>query len=429
MKRCLLPGLLLALFLPGHSASAQTVKPDPALEIYASTDHSVTLADGRHIHIVCEGQGWPTIILTAGLADWSVVWNQVQPELARHTRTCAWDRAGFGLSDPSAMPQTIDTTTIDLEQALVRGGIDGPYVMVGHSLGGYESMLFADRHPAEIKGMILVDPSIPDQPTRFAAAAPALYAFGDRAGLQWSRSRRRCGAELRRGSLKPGAPDPDNCLMYPPELPPSLVAALQRLDTDPARFETQASLMEGFTRDGSLIVDPKRDYGQMPLIILTATDLPPFAPDTPEAVRADAPAMLAELARGHENIAALSARGVDRGVAGTNHYIQLMKPETVVAAILAVVGEVRGGALQVGEPATAPPADHAATQTPAQTHCDPSQGDIIVCGARTDEQYRLRPLPPLATKPNFLMQPHAINLIPGLRIGFLGGGFGLMFEF
>src|SRR5690606_21439786 len=98
----------------------------------------------RRLHLVCMGQGSPTVILTAGNTRWSIDWNLVQAPVARETRVCAWDRAGFGLSDPPPRPQTVAETSADLANALEIGGITGPFILVGHSLGGYETLLLAD---------------------------------------------------------------------------------------------------------------------------------------------------------------------------------------------------------------------------------------------------------------------------------------------
>src|SRR6187431_2220157 len=98
---------------------------DRTLAQYASTEDSVRLPDGRSIHLVCTGDGSPSVILLAGMADWSVAWNRVQPAVAARTRVCAWDRAGLGLSDPPAKPQMVDATTADLEAALAAADING----------------------------------------------------------------------------------------------------------------------------------------------------------------------------------------------------------------------------------------------------------------------------------------------------------------
>ena len=161
MRLALSCSLALASILSGSARAqeqAAPVEPDMTLLPYASAEDAVRLPDGRVINMVCAGSGSPTVILTAGAGNWSTTWNKVQPAIAERTRVCTWDRAGYGLSGPSPHVQTIDNTTADLEAALVAGEITGRYVVVGHSLGGLESLLFKDRQPANVVGMVLVDP-------------------------------------------------------------------------------------------------------------------------------------------------------------------------------------------------------------------------------------------------------------------------------
>jgi pimeloyl-ACP methyl ester carboxylesterase len=104
---------------------------------------------GRRINLHCagegEGEGGPTVILMAGLFSWSVVWYKTQPVIAQKTRVCAFDRAGYGFSDPGSRPQILSDVVDDLHAALNAGSIPGPYVLVGHSLGGIEARLYAQR--------------------------------------------------------------------------------------------------------------------------------------------------------------------------------------------------------------------------------------------------------------------------------------------
>lgn len=94
------------------------------------------------------------------------------------SRVCAWDRSGFGLSDPPPHPQTVDQTAADLATALESAGITGPYIPAGHSLGGCESLLLADRDFAAVVGMVLVDTSYNDQFKRLEHRVPAIIAAG-----------------------------------------------------------------------------------------------------------------------------------------------------------------------------------------------------------------------------------------------------------
>ncbi len=328
----------LALLASVALASAATAQQgDASLAPYADTAASVVLADGRTIHLTCMGEGSPTVILTAGLGDWGTGWNKVQPAIARTTRVCAWDRAGFGLSDPSPATQTIAATTADLEEALEH--VSGPFVMVGHSIGSYETLLFTDRHRDAVAGMVLVDPSIPDQWNRFARVAPAFSLADQQRGTAIMRQ---CAADLRSGAVAPGTPDPTGCLApFPPAYPAALREALAPRRT-PERYETMASLNASVGDSATLVVDPARNYGAMPLVVLTAGNLGPGE----GALAEQMPRIAEEIARGHAELAALSTRGRQVRVPDTTHAIQQQRPQVVIDAVLAVVAEARAEAAQ-----------------------------------------------------------------------------------
>jgi pimeloyl-ACP methyl ester carboxylesterase len=112
---------------------------------------------GYQMHINCIGQGSPTVILEAGWSDFSLLWAYVQPEVANFTRVCSYDRAGYGWSEPSPHPRTAITMVEELHMLLVNANIKGPYVLVGHSMGGVLVRVFADTYPEDVLGMVLVD--------------------------------------------------------------------------------------------------------------------------------------------------------------------------------------------------------------------------------------------------------------------------------
>ena len=332
------------------SASGQAPAPTPvdqSLAAYVSTKDSARLPDGRVIHVVCMGQGSPTVILTAGGGGWGISWNKVQPAVAKKTRVCAWDRAGFGLSQISPAPQTIDNTTSDLEAALKAAKIAGPYVAVGQSLGGLETLLFKDRQPRNVVGMVLVDPTTPARVTP-AAPAPPGRTFPEPPAVAFFHT---CAAGLRAGTVRAGA-DPDGCLRgetFPPEYPPELRAAL---DKHPADLppEMVASAMDFLAASASpqwvledtrIVVKPDRNYGNMPLIVLTAGELQPPPPGLPAPSEAQARSILDQFRRGHDEMAALSTRGVNRVVEDSSHNIHLIKPQVVIDSIDQVVDEAR----------------------------------------------------------------------------------------
>ena len=112
---------------------------------------------GYRLHVHCVGEGSPTVVLDAGLGGFSLDWSLVQPELAATTRVCAYDRAGYGWSDPSPHARTPSQIADELHTLLVNAGIQGPYVLVGHSAAGKDVRLFADRYPQVVVGMVLID--------------------------------------------------------------------------------------------------------------------------------------------------------------------------------------------------------------------------------------------------------------------------------
>ena len=121
---------------------------------------------GHRLHIDCVGQGSPTVILESGLGTMSVDWANVQPEVAKTTRVCAYDRAGTGWSEPGPEPRDPQQIARELHTLLDDARIDGPYVLVGQSFGGLYVRMYAAQYPKEVKGMVLVDASHPDMWTR-----------------------------------------------------------------------------------------------------------------------------------------------------------------------------------------------------------------------------------------------------------------------
>ena len=114
---------------------------------------------GYRLHLWCTGEGAPAVILDTGLGGSSAGWGFVQPEVARFTRVCSYDRAGMGYSDPGPSPRTARRNASDLAKLLDRGGIAGPVVLVGASIAGFNVRVFASDHPERAAGLVLVDAS------------------------------------------------------------------------------------------------------------------------------------------------------------------------------------------------------------------------------------------------------------------------------
>jgi len=126
-------------------------------------------AGGFRMHLDVRGddRGGPTVVLEAGLGSFSPNWHWVQQALTDRLRVVAYDRAGLGWSDASPAPRDAATMAAELHTALHAAGIDGPYVLAGHSFGGLVVRAFAQLYRPETAGLVLVDASHPDQWARW----------------------------------------------------------------------------------------------------------------------------------------------------------------------------------------------------------------------------------------------------------------------
>lgn len=110
------------------------------------------------LHIKCTGAGSPTVVIESGWGDFSASWGWVQPKVAKTTRVCSYDRAGMGWSEVSPQPRTAREFAKELHILLTQAIEVGPYVLVGHSLGGYTIRVYAHDYPEEVAGVVFVDP-------------------------------------------------------------------------------------------------------------------------------------------------------------------------------------------------------------------------------------------------------------------------------
>ncbi len=116
----------------------------------------VRVNEGR-MHIYVTGEGTPTVVLESGMGASCLSWTLVQPQVEQFTRAVSYDRAGHGWSDPVREPRTAQPIAQELHVLLDAAGIPGPFVLVGHSFGGYVNRAFANKYCNEVVGMVLVD--------------------------------------------------------------------------------------------------------------------------------------------------------------------------------------------------------------------------------------------------------------------------------
>jgi pimeloyl-ACP methyl ester carboxylesterase len=164
-----------------RQGSATTTSSTPAAGV--PPGKLVEIGGGRSLFVHCVGSGSPTVVLEGGDSGYAAQWQDVQPQLARTTRVCAYDRAGAGNSLPTHGVRDARDETGDLRRLLAHGRIDPPYVVVGHSYGGVLVRVFAHQHPTRTAGIVLIDTMGRDGRRRQLAIWPTSQAPEVRAGL------------------------------------------------------------------------------------------------------------------------------------------------------------------------------------------------------------------------------------------------------
>jgi pimeloyl-ACP methyl ester carboxylesterase len=304
---------------------------------YESAQRLVDVGNGRRLNIYCSGSGSPTVVLDAAIGSSMYVWHTVQPALARHVRVCSYDRAGYGFSDPGGLPHTTRANVTDLHALLTNAHIRPPYVLVAHSLNGFDAYLFADRYRGEVAGMVLIDPSDVDE-DRFASIyGKKKYDAALAADVNFLQG---CDQKADRHVLKPGG----DCVDSPdPHLPERLRRVQGEHSTGQAMWDAVKSERLSLQADIREVTSEQRAYGGLPLVVLTAG-----AAEDAEKQAGATGAQIAAAKRLWKELrdrdAARSSRGVNCIIPGASHYMQIDKPDVVIRAVLQTVDAGRTAA-------------------------------------------------------------------------------------
>lgn len=247
---------------------------------------------GRQMQFEARGMGRPTLVIETGLGEPGVnsgSWKAVLDALSRSNRIFQYDRAGLGGSAaPAKTPRTIRDQAQDLHQLLVQAKIPGPFVLIGHSMGGLVVRSYAAEHPEQVAGIVLVDSSHPDQWKRWLAALP-----------------------------------PET-----PSEPPSIREArkhLSRTLTDPKSNPENLDLVASGDQIRAL-----GTLGSIPLRIVTHSPKWVMVPDLPESVSQQMEQDWQDLQKGLLGLSTASRQSI---AASAGHYVQAEDPALVIAAI------------------------------------------------------------------------------------------------
>jgi pimeloyl-ACP methyl ester carboxylesterase len=147
--------IVIVVLLGGSGFAYQSASEAKDKQQYPLPGQMVDVG-GYRLHLYCTGQGSPTVVLESGLGGPALQWALVQQKLEKTTRVCSYDRAGLGWSDVGPVPRTSQQMMNELHTLLHNAGVQEPYVLVGHSLGGFNVRLFAHEYPSETAGLVLV---------------------------------------------------------------------------------------------------------------------------------------------------------------------------------------------------------------------------------------------------------------------------------
>jgi pimeloyl-ACP methyl ester carboxylesterase len=314
----ILLALAVAVVLAGLIAEASLAKKHPA-------PGRLVDIGGYRLHLNCTGQGSPTVILEAGLGSFSTTWSFVQPAIAELTQVCSYDRAGYGWSEPSPQKRTAVVMAEELHSLLAAAEVEGPFVLVGHSLGGMLMRVYADAHPEEVVGMVLVDSTHEEQYLR----TPVLADLIPSAVRQFRMlSLLRSTGFL---ALVPGViPNPGE--------PEEIFAVDKAIWATTDYFSTFAAEFDAILESAAQVRELQiTSFGDIPLSVLSAG----LEAKIPSLTELENQALWAELQAMQSELVALSSNGEQFIAEESGHAIQLEQPELVRQAIRGVVEAVR----------------------------------------------------------------------------------------
>ena len=294
-------------------------------------------AGGHRLHIYRMGEGTPAVVMDSGFPASSLSWTFVQPAVARFTQACSYDRAGLGWSDAGPMPRSSRQIVEELRALLLNAGVEGPFVLVGHSFGTFTVRLFASTYPGDVVGLVLVDPIHPSEWLQMTDASARKLAGAIRLSRYGALLARLGVARLISALVRLGAPalgrtsvsllmggtiaEAERMIAPLAKLPVKLRPVVAALWAQPKFFDAIVGQAEALPQSAAQVA-ATGDYGDIPLVVLSANSA--------------SPSQMKE----HESLAHLSSQGRHVIASKGGHWIQLDEPDLVIEWIREVVKSV-----------------------------------------------------------------------------------------
>jgi pimeloyl-ACP methyl ester carboxylesterase len=285
--------------------------------------------DGHKMHMYCTGSGTPAIVLDAGLGDDAVIWSGVQPALAKTTRVCAYDRAGFGWSEAGPAPRDADHLAAELHGLLRQARIDLPIVLMGHSIAGIYMRAYAAHYPEDLAGMVFVDGSTPMQQEN-----PAIKAMMGKGPPPW------VIALVGNAAFSVGVPRLMGMCSKSPHSLDARSGRLQAEDHCEIHVDSPINEMRNMERSGLETVH-SGPYGSLPILILSHD--PEKTMTTENSTQKMAEAAWTQM---QEDLKKLSTRSRRIIAKGSSHYIQIDRADLIEKEVPMFIQQIRGTAPQ-----------------------------------------------------------------------------------
>jgi len=261
---------------------------------------------GYRLHLACSGEG-PTVVLEYGHQGSYLDWYLIQPRIAKFARVCAYDRGGYGWSDPSPKPRVPSVMADELQHLLHTAGETPPYILVGHSFGGLAALAFTQKFRGEVAGVVLVDASLPDMMARLR--------WQDRARLRLMQAAIPFGLPRWRGWCGSAAHEEIRGLKQAISCRSSLFETFYR---EWSSFPQSATEIRAITSIGSI-----------PLIVITRD--PSVAGNSSREMTWN---------RLQRERVKLSSNSVFEVAAGSGHDVPMKRPDVITAAVRKIAAQV-----------------------------------------------------------------------------------------